>query len=309
MGFSVAAAALLTANKDLFRGKKILSLGNPFGAEISFKKYLKASQINKIGEQPRDMRARYLFTEIFQADDFKILDISAEEGADYVADLNHPITQDELKEAFQIVLDLGTQEHVFNDMTFLKNVFDILSSDGTYLFDLPANNYCEHGFRQFSPTFFYDLCASNHSWLKISHLSLYSSGIYLNTLPLYEKLDPNFCEIAKIATINMPPKMISSGIFTGTSIALFNKVNCPTGVIGVITQSNDSSQELNLAAIQALYRKLPLSSILPNAQPIQSLMQQFKQSSIGAAKKVLTNLPARLTIRILGIVARKFTKR
>jgi hypothetical protein len=309
VGFTPAFAALLTANKKLISGKTVLSLGNPFGAETVFRQYLEASEISKISAQPRDVRARYLFTEIFQAADFKILDISSEEGANYVADLNHAITQDELKKAFQVVLDLGTQEHVFNEMTFLENVFDILSSDGTYIFDLPANNCCEHGFRQYSPTFFYDLCASNYSWLKINHLSLWSTGIYLNTLPVYEKLDPSFCEIAKPATINMPPRMISSGIFTGTSVALFNKINCPTGVIGVITKTNASHQELNLAAIQTLYRKLPLSSVLPNAQPRQSLMQAFKQDSRGFAKKVLINLPARFTIKALALVARKFTKR
>ena len=309
MGFSVASAALIAANKGLFQGKTILSLGNPFGAETAFQQYLEASAINNISKQPRDMRARYLFAEIFQAADFKILDISAEEGADYIADLNHAITQDELKKAFQIVLDFGTQEHIFNEMIFLENVFDILSSDGTYIFDLPANNCCEHGFRQYSPTFFYDLCASNHSWLKINHLSLWSEGIYLNTLPLYERLDSSFCSVAKPATINMPPRTISSGIFTGTSVALFNKINCPTGVIGTITKSNASRQELNLAAIQALYKKLQLSEILPNAQPRQSLMQVFKQHSTDFAKKVLVNLPARLTIRTLALVAKKFTKR
>jgi hypothetical protein len=304
MGFTVAAAALLAANKSLLKGKRILSLGNPFGAETTFLKYLETSQINKIAEQPRDLRARYLFMEIFEAQDFKVLDISAEEGADYVIDLNYEIILDELKEAFHIVLDLGTQEHVFNDMIFIKNVFRILTLEGTYFFDLPSNNWCEHGFRQFSPTFFYDLCSTNHPWLQISHLSLWTKDTYLNALPLYEKLDPNFSKSFRADWVNVPPRMISSGMFTGMAIQLFNKINSPANVIGVIIKSHSSRHQLDLAAMQCLYRNFPLSSILPNSKLHQSLMQKSKQAFKSVTAKILfTTLPAWLAIRVLSLIA------
>ena len=88
MGFSPATAALITSNKSIFEGKAIISLGNPFGAEVFFGKYLSKFQSIALAGQRRELRARYLFVEILGAASFEILDISYAEGADHVFDLN-----------------------------------------------------------------------------------------------------------------------------------------------------------------------------------------------------------------------------
>ena len=43
----------------------------------------------------------------------------------------------------------------------LTNMFKLLKNGGIYYFGLPSNNWVDHGFFQFSPTFFKDLCIDN----------------------------------------------------------------------------------------------------------------------------------------------------
>ena len=100
MGFTSASAALISCNRSLFKAKKILSLGNPYGSEKFFDEYLTKNQISALKDQPRNNRAEFLFKHILCAENFEILDISGEEGADHIADLNIEIKDKELDQAY-----------------------------------------------------------------------------------------------------------------------------------------------------------------------------------------------------------------
>jgi len=201
--------------------------------------------------------------------------------------------------AFQIVLDFGTQEHIFNNTAFLKNVFYLMSVDGYYFFDLPANNYCEHGFRQYSPTFFYDFCAQNYSQIKLAHLCLYSSGIYLDTIPLYRKLDRISRDVISSACIRSPKQMLSAGRFTGICISLFNRIHSVSSVIGVINKTRTTSGVLDMAPSQCVYRNFPLYEVLPRSSSTASFEKYLNKLMQDLLKKILLALPARLTISVL----------
>ena len=82
------------------------------------------------------------------------MDMSKFEGADFIHDLNQPIPAD-LRERFDIVLDGGTLEHVFNFPVALKNCMEMVKVSGRLILHTSANNYCGHGFYQFSPELFY----------------------------------------------------------------------------------------------------------------------------------------------------------
>jgi SAM-dependent methyltransferase len=82
------------------------------------------------------------------------LDVSPFEGATIVHDLNQPLPEP-LKGRFDAVVDGGTLEHVFNVPMAIKNAMDALAVGGRFYGSLPANNYCGHGFYQFSAEFFY----------------------------------------------------------------------------------------------------------------------------------------------------------
>lgn len=89
------------------------------------------------------------------------LDVSTFEGAEFIHDLNQPIGAD-LKARFDLVYDGGTLEHVFNFPVALQNCMEMVREGGRFFLHTPANNWCGHGFYQFSPELFYNVfCADN----------------------------------------------------------------------------------------------------------------------------------------------------
>lgn len=89
------------------------------------------------------------------------IDASDYEGADLLHDLNEPVPA-ELHERFDVVLDAGSLEHVFNVATALRSLMLMTSVGGRVILVTPANNHCGHGLFQFSPELFQRVfCADN----------------------------------------------------------------------------------------------------------------------------------------------------
>jgi hypothetical protein len=78
------------------------------------------------------------------------MDYSSYEGANLVHDLNIPISNS-LYNSFDVVIDGGTLEHVFNFPVAIENMLRLVKQGGMVLMCTPANNLCGHGFYQFSP--------------------------------------------------------------------------------------------------------------------------------------------------------------
>jgi hypothetical protein len=90
------------------------------------------------------------------AEKIDAMDFSDYEGAEIVHDLNQPISS-ELKEKYDVVLDGGTLEHVFNFPVAIRNAMELVKVGGTLMLLTPANNQLGHGFYQFSPELFYNV--------------------------------------------------------------------------------------------------------------------------------------------------------
>ena len=73
-------------------------------------------------------------------------------------DLNVPINLDR---QYEIVIDFGTAEHVFNVLQVFKTIHEATCPDGIMLHGLPFHGWIDHGFYNFQPTFFMDLAAAN----------------------------------------------------------------------------------------------------------------------------------------------------
>lgn len=104
------------------------------------------------------------------------LDASAFEGADFVHDMNRPIG-DELKQRFDLVFDGGTLEHVFNFPVALQNCMEMLRPGGSFITHTCANNWCGHGFYQFSPELFYNVFSADNGF-EIERIILHVVGPY-----------------------------------------------------------------------------------------------------------------------------------
>ena len=104
------------------------------------------------------------------------LDFSDYEGAQFVHDLNQPIGP-ELKERFDVVYDGGTLEHVFNFPVALKNCMEMVRPGGRLFFHQCANNWCGHGFYQFSPELFFR-AVSPENGFEMERMVLHRVGPY-----------------------------------------------------------------------------------------------------------------------------------
>lgn len=86
-------------------------------------------------------------------------DFSKYEGATYVVDMNEPIQP---PREYDTVIDFGCVEHIYNAPQALKNISLLCAAGGQIIHVLPANNFCGHGFWQFSPEVFFSLyCERN----------------------------------------------------------------------------------------------------------------------------------------------------
>ncbi len=82
--------------------------------------------------------------------EMRSMDASEYEGAEYCQDLNEPVQLD-LYKRFDVILDGGTLEHVFNVPQALDNVFHMLTNGGIFISINGITGWAGHGFYQFSP--------------------------------------------------------------------------------------------------------------------------------------------------------------
>lgn len=94
------------------------------------------------------------------ADNVYAADVSNYENPDFVFDLNEPVGTD-YENRFDVILDLGTLEHVFDVPTALENIVRMLKPGGIVILGYPVSNSIDHGFYSFSPTLFFDYFSVN----------------------------------------------------------------------------------------------------------------------------------------------------
>lgn len=82
------------------------------------------------------------------------MDMSNFENANILHDLNLPIPETlELK--YDLVIDSGTLEHIFNFPMAIYNCMKMVKTGGHFIGISPVNNTMGHGFYQFSPELYY----------------------------------------------------------------------------------------------------------------------------------------------------------
>jgi SAM-dependent methyltransferase len=89
------------------------------------------------------------------------VDVSDYEHCDELLDLNSPETPAHLHGKFDVVLDSGTIEHVFNLPAALRHCCRLVRPGGRIIHLTPSSNCVEHGFYSVSPTLFHDFYGAN----------------------------------------------------------------------------------------------------------------------------------------------------
>ena len=81
------------------------------------------------------------------------LDYSLYEGASIIHNFNTPVSKN-LHGKYNLIMDGGTIEHLFNIPQVCENIINLLDINGVYVSVIPNNNLSGHGIYQFSPEFF-----------------------------------------------------------------------------------------------------------------------------------------------------------
>ena len=89
---------------------------------------------------------------------YAAIDLHGIDDRAHKLDLNEPVSLDQ---QFDIVCNFGTAEHVFNVYQVFKTMHELTKDGGWMLHGLPFQGWIDHGFYNFHPTFFFDLCEAN----------------------------------------------------------------------------------------------------------------------------------------------------
>lgn len=105
--------------------------------------------------------------------DFKELRNESQFGPFHVVDLNTHLEDKSMLGRHDIVLDPGTLEHVFNAPHALTLMNFAVAPDGYMIHWNPAT-MVNHGFYNFSPTFYYDWYTRERGW-ELQHWGLFNA--------------------------------------------------------------------------------------------------------------------------------------
>jgi hypothetical protein len=102
--------------------------------------------------------AQLIYRILFGNRSYNSIDLLPAEGHRFQQDLNQPF---DLGRRFDVCINNGTSEHVFNQANFYKAIHDHTSSGGLMVHWTPCLGWVNHGMFNVQPGFFGDLAAAN----------------------------------------------------------------------------------------------------------------------------------------------------
>jgi hypothetical protein len=185
-----AAKFLIQAKRDGVSFERCLTLGrqNRFVSMPKVRQLLESNGLpHTLTEEEMTMETGYCEPVLMQlgAKVVDSIDASDYEHATVVVDMNKP-TPAELNEKYDLVFDGGTLEHVFHVPQAFANAMSLPKSGGSLIIHTMANNWCGHGFYQFSPELFYRVLSPENGY-RIVRMVAHAS---YEQAPWYEIPDP-----------------------------------------------------------------------------------------------------------------------
>lgn len=124
--------------------------------------YSSSKDVQQINKQTQNCIHAITFFEFIGINEKQYYDIDkfAFDKPKIIHDLQLPMDK-RFYNFFNLVLDSGTLEHIFDVKSVMENIVRITKIGGYVLQFIPAQNFLNHGFYQFSPTFFHDFYHNN----------------------------------------------------------------------------------------------------------------------------------------------------
>ncbi|AMK75097.1 MULTISPECIES: hypothetical protein [Methylomonas] len=122
--------------------------------------------------------------------DYQCIDASGIQDA-LLMDLNNDIREFYgFFQEYDLVTNLGTAEHCFNQFSVFKNLHDLCKLGGLMVHALPAQGNVNHGFYNYHPRFFLDLAVANgYDIVDLSFTVDYRSRLIKYSRAEFEKWD------------------------------------------------------------------------------------------------------------------------
>lgn len=146
-----------------------------------------------------DGYAEILFEIFFQNCKIESIDISSFEGANLIVDLNYSI-DNRLHSRYDLLFDGGTLEHIYNFPQSIENCKKMIKKNGFFISITPFNNFCGHGFYQFSPELWFRIFDC-HSGFEIKNVMLFEDKPFSKFIILR---DPQEIRSRQIILSNKP---------------------------------------------------------------------------------------------------------
>ena len=263
------ATILLNAKKEGFSFDNVLTIGrlSLFLYSSQLRKLCKRYQVDCLAEHLQKQPYAENFIKIFLgAKNVTSIDYSRYENCSIVHDMNYPVEKD-LHEKYDVVIDGGSLEHVFNFPVALANCMNMIKKGGSLFIFSMANNHCGHGFYQLSPELFYSTFQKQNGYV-IYKLWLeehpFPGGELSQNNKLYSVEDPTVVR-QRVGIINKNPLMISLHAVRKSISAIFEHFPIQSDYISAYASMNVNSQPKQIKTIKAakqvikkMYYILPL---------------------------------------------------
>ena len=89
------------------------------------------------------------------------VDIASHDDPTFLYDMNQPGAADSIGKQYDVVLEVGTIEHVFHVPNALWNLVSLCNVGGEIIHWAPMNNWPNHGYYQLQPPLFFDFYQRN----------------------------------------------------------------------------------------------------------------------------------------------------
>ena len=89
------------------------------------------------------------------------VDIASHDDPTFLYDMNQPGAADSIGREYDVILEVGTIEHVFHIPNALWNIASLCKLDGEIIHWAPMNNWPNHGYYQLQPSLFFDFYQHN----------------------------------------------------------------------------------------------------------------------------------------------------
>jgi len=183
--------------------------------------------------------------------EYNSIDADGERGS-LIFDLNLNIKEHyNFDKKYDLVTNIGTSEHVFNQNSCFENIHNLTNDDGYMLHIVPFEGGFNHGFINYNPILFYDLAIYNNYeiigfWYmseRPSHFTTYSGRSFVKPLKYNNSLMNYINELAK------KKLLICTPLSNGSSIAVMYK-KTQTNMFRVPFQSIyiEKQEDLNITS-------------------------------------------------------------